>query len=206
LLDVDDVGMGHQTKLRWNDPQVWMRSVSPSHPAIVTAETFQLAQDQLAVAGRGNKPRMPRATPRAYQLRGLLFCGLCDRRIQGNFNPGLPHCRCRFPSEYALANHVIHPRAVYLRENQVIPSLDAWVAKIFTPVNIETTLDQLAGSQPDADSETSADARALADCDRKLVNYRAALEAGTDPHDRHGMDHPGPSRESYRRGAPASTR
>jgi site-specific DNA recombinase len=32
--------------------------------------------------------------------------------MQGNFNHGLPHYRCRFPNEYALANHIEHPRAV----------------------------------------------------------------------------------------------
>jgi hypothetical protein len=106
LLDVDDIALGHETKMRWNDQQAWLRSTAPSHPAIITVETFQLAQDQLAATGRGNKPRMPRATPRAYQLRGLLFCGLCQRRMQGNFNHGLPHYRCRFP---VVAHAIPHP-------------------------------------------------------------------------------------------------
>jgi len=181
LLDVDDVALGHETKMRWNDRQAWLRSTEPSHPAIVTVETFQLAQDQLAAAGHGSKPRMPRATPRAYQLRGLLFCGLCQRRMQGNFNHGVPHYRCRFPNEYALANHLEHPRAVYLRENQIVPSLDRWLATTFTPDRIEDTLDRLADAQPDTDAETSTETRILAECDRKVANYRAALDAGTDP-------------------------
>jgi hypothetical protein len=50
-----------------------------------------------------------------------------------------------------------------------------------TPDRIEDTLDKLADAQPDADAETSAEARILAECDRKLANYRAALDAGTDP-------------------------
>jgi Recombinase len=112
LLDVDDVALGHETKMRWNDRQAWLRSTEPSHPAIVTVEAFQPAQDQLAAAGRRSKPRMPRPTPRPYQLRGLLFCGICQRRMQGNFNHGLLHYRCRFPNEYALANRVEHPRVV----------------------------------------------------------------------------------------------
>jgi DNA invertase Pin-like site-specific DNA recombinase len=179
LLDVEDVALGHETRLRWNDQQVWIRSATPSHPAIVTAETFQLARDQLTVAGRGNKPRMPRATPRTYQLRGMLFCGLCDRRMQGNFNHGLPHYRCRFPNEYALANHVEHPRAVYLRENVVVAELDRWLTKTFTSAGIAHMLDHEPGA-PGAD-DGSADAGSVADCDRKLANYRAALDAGADP-------------------------
>ncbi|HZM80897.1 MAG TPA: recombinase family protein [Candidatus Limnocylindrales bacterium] len=179
LLNVDDVALGHETKMRWNDQQAWLRSSQPSHPAIVTVETFQLAQDVLAAAGRGNKPRMPRTTPRTYQLRGLLFCGLCQRRMQGNFNHGLPHYRCRFPTEYALANHVEHPPAVYLRENQVLPTLDRWLATTFTPDQIEDTLDTILNAQPDTDSST--DNQIIAECNRKLATYRATLDAGGDP-------------------------
>jgi DNA invertase Pin-like site-specific DNA recombinase len=181
LLDVDDVALGHETKMRWNDPQAWLRSTALSHPAIVTPETYQLAQDVLAAARRGSKPRMPRATPRAYQLRGLLFCGICQRRMQGNFNHGLPHYRCRFPNEYALGNHVQHPRAVYLRENQVVPALDRWLAKIFQPDQIEDTLTKLVDAQPDNDAENSVEHRIIAECDRKLASYRATLDAGGDP-------------------------
>jgi len=119
--------------------------------------------------------------PRPYQLRSLLFCGLCDRRMQGNWNHGIARYRCRYPNEYALANNVGHPRTVYLREDQIVPSLDRWVSRIFKPENIEQTLDRLAEAQPDPDAENMADRAALAACDKKLVRYRAALEAGTHP-------------------------
>ncbi len=180
LLDVDDVALGHETKMRWNDPNVWLRSTAPSHPAIVTPETYQLAQDVFAAGGRG-KRKMPRTTPRPYQLRGLVYCGLCERRMQGNFNHGLPHYRCRFPNEYALANHVEHPLTVYLRENQVIPSLDRWLAKIFQPGQIEDTITTLTDAQPEDHPENPAELRTIADCDRKLAAYRATLDAGGDP-------------------------
>lgn len=101
--------------------------------------------------------------------------------MQGSINHGLPHYRCRFPNEYALANSVDHPRAIYLRENQVVPSLDDWLARTLTPDHIEDTLTALADSQPDRDADPSADERTVAKCERKIVNYRAALDAGTDP-------------------------
>ncbi|GAB7046633.1 hypothetical protein JCM9534A_17590 [Catenuloplanes indicus JCM 9534] len=116
--------------MRWNDPNVWLRSTTPSHPAIVTPETYQLAQDVFAAGGRG-KRKMPRTTPRPYQLRGLIYCGLCERRMQGNFNHGLPHYRCRFPNEYALANHVEHPLTVYLRENPVAGARPCLKTEVF---------------------------------------------------------------------------
>jgi hypothetical protein len=180
LLDVDDVALGHETRLRWNDREAWIRSTEPSHPAIVTADVFQAAQD--IMAGRSpSKPRMPRSTPRAYQLRGLLYCGLCGRKMQGNWNHDTAHYRCRFPNEYGLANHVEHPRTVYLRERDIVPALDRWLRRIFEPHNLEQTLDQIVAAQPNTDIDAIAVDQAVADCDRKLSRYRAALEAGTDP-------------------------
>jgi hypothetical protein len=76
---------------------------------------------------------------------------------------------------------VQHPRTVYLREDQLIPPLDRWLSSIFTPGNIEQTFDQLVASQPDRETETLVDHAALAECDKKLARYRAALEAGADP-------------------------
>jgi hypothetical protein len=43
------------------------------------------------------------------------------------------------------------------------------------------TLDKIVNAQPDTDAETSTDNRIIAECDRKLSNYRATLDAGGDP-------------------------
>ncbi|MGW4642775.1 hypothetical protein ACWEN6_29950 [Sphaerisporangium sp. NPDC004334] len=51
--------------------------------------------------------------------------------MQGNRNNHQPHYRCRYPAEYALANKVDRPKTVYLREAEVLPSLDAWLATEF---------------------------------------------------------------------------
>jgi len=103
--------------------------------------------------------------------------------MQGNWNHDSAYYRCRFPNEYGLANHIEHPRTVYLREKEVIAALDRWLLKIFEPEQLESTLDHLVAAQtdPDADAEAIATGRQLAGCDRKLAKYRAALEAGTDP-------------------------
>lgn len=68
LLDVDDVALGHETKMRWNDQQVWLRSTTPSHPAILPAETFQLAQN----APPPLDPPTSRACPAGVGVHGLL--------------------------------------------------------------------------------------------------------------------------------------
>jgi hypothetical protein len=74
---------------------------------------------------------MPHPTRRGYALRGVLFCGYCDRRMQGNWNNQQAYYRCRYPSEYAMTNNVGHPKTVYLREAEVLPDLDAWLATQF---------------------------------------------------------------------------
>ena len=123
--------------------------------------------------------RLERRVPRAR-----LFCGLCGRKMQGQLNHGRPHYRCRYPSEYALANEVDHPRTVYLREDVVLPPLDQWLAGIFDPDRIDATCEQLAAAASGDEAgaaELEASRRRLVDCDGRLAKYRAALESGADP-------------------------
>lgn len=78
-----------------------------------------------------------------------------------------------------------HPRNVYLRERDLVPPLDDWIAAEFAPGKLEGTLDALAGAQQEQQtSHTREIARlheSIAECDRKLAQHRAALEAGADP-------------------------
>jgi site-specific DNA recombinase len=119
-------------------------------------------------------------------------CGLCQRRMQGNWNNGQPYYRCRYPCEYALANRVEHPKTVYVRQAEVVPPLDRWLASVFDPQHLEETCETLAEAQAAILAEAQAATlagetrlaaawRTLAECDEKLGRYRAALEAGTDP-------------------------
>jgi site-specific DNA recombinase len=112
LLDVHDVALGHTTKMRWNEAGKWIYSEEVVHPPIIDAETFQRAQDVLAARGRGPCQHKPHDRRRAYAFVGALFCGVCERRMQGHWINEAPYYRCRFPSEYALANKVRHPRNV----------------------------------------------------------------------------------------------
>ncbi len=79
-----------------------------------------------------------------------------------------------------------HPHSVYVREEQIVPRLDAWLARAFAPDRLADTVHTLADAQVDEHDESNAariaDAkRIMSDCDRRLARYRAALEAGTDP-------------------------
>ena len=111
-------------------------------------------------------------------------CAACGRRMQGQWNHDVAHYRCRFPSEYGLANQVDHPKTAYIRESAIMPKLDEWLAGLFTPTNLDETVAAMnAAGDVDAASEARAKAarRKLADCDDRLAKYRAALEGGADP-------------------------
>jgi len=69
--------------------------------------------------------------------------------MQGSWNNGKPHYRCVYPEEYALANHVHHPRSVYVREELIVPHLDRWLARAFTPSRLPVTIAALTAAQDD---------------------------------------------------------
>jgi site-specific DNA recombinase len=179
LIDVDDVGLGHTTKLRWNDTGKWLWSEKIVQPPIVEGEAFR--QVQAMVAGRAHTPtaHKPHRAQHPYALRGCVWCGLCGRRMQSHWVHDAPYYRCRFAAEYALANHVAHPLSVNLREDAVIGRIDRWLTREFAPHRLLGTISDLAAVQF-AESATGADdhgesALKIAECDRKLTQYRAAL-------------------------------
>lgn len=147
---------------------------------------FQAAQAQQErrrnIAG---VERMVGPTKRSYALRGLLRCGQCDRKMQGNYNNGLPNYRCRYPAEYAQSASLPHPLTVYVREGALLPALDAWIARTFAPGQLKCTLQALHQAQsvttPAPDPALEVARRTLADCDRRIDRYRAAIDAGTNP-------------------------
>ncbi len=185
LVDVDDVALGHVSKMRWNDEGEWIYSDALTHAPFVGDELFGRART-IAAVGRGRHvERKRRPSPRPFALRGLISCAICGRLMQGRYNHGLAHYRCRYPSEYAVVNEVDHPRNVYLREDAVVGPLDGWLAQVFDPDNIDETLDTLHAARESGDDAEMAKAGAarkrLADCDRRLTRYRAALDSGADP-------------------------
>lgn len=101
--------------------------------------------------------------------------------MQGNWNHDKAHYRCRYPSEYAIANKIEHSPTVYFREDQIVGPLDHWLAQIFAPERIERSLATLAEAQPPHSPEVETTRRLLTEQNRRLAIYRQALEAGTDP-------------------------
>jgi site-specific DNA recombinase len=92
--------------------------------------------------------------------------------------------RCRYPSEYSLANDIDHPASVLVREDRIVEALDGWLLQLFEPDRIDETISELIAAAGPSDGTLAAiDAarRQIANCDKRLATYRAALEHGTDP-------------------------
>jgi hypothetical protein len=185
LIDVEDVALGHTTKLRWNQADKWLWSDKIVQPPIIDRDVF--GQVQVMIAGRAHAPaeHKPHRSRHPYALRGCVWCAVCERRMQSHWAHDVPYYRCRFPAEYALANRVQHPVNVYLREDQLIGDVNRWLAREFAPHRLHKTIAALAAVQlaepaarPDDREEI---ALKVAECDKKLVQYRAALDAGANP-------------------------
>jgi len=181
LIDVEDVALGHTTKLRWNDQDKWVWSDKVVHPPIIDRGDWE--QVQVLLHGRASDParHKPHRSQHPYALRGCVWCGLCGRRMQGHWVNHAPYYRCRFPADYALANRVEHPLSVNLREDAIIGRIDHWLAKELAPHRIGETIRDLVDSQETAKApvvDTEEAKRKIADCDRKLAQYRAALDEG----------------------------
>ena len=180
-----DVALGHVSKMRWNDEDAWIVSEALTHEPLVPDEQFRAVRTLAAAGRRRPVVRKPRPTSQPFALHGLVVCALCQRKMQGSANHGRAHYRCRYPSEYAMANELDHPRNVYVREDQILGPLDGWLAQVFDPGQLDTTLDALEAAASSTDDAGQARAQAarrrVAECDTRLARYRAALEAGTDP-------------------------
>ena len=180
LLDVEDVALGHESKMRWNDREDWVWSDRQMHPAIVSTETFGAVRDIFD----GNKRRAVRKerTRHPYLLSGLMRCAECGRRMQATWNHGVAYYRCKYPAEYAIAEDQ-HAKTIYVREANLVPGLDRWIATLFDDDHLDATcvaVARMSDVAPD-DHERQATLRAeIAVCDTKLGKYRALLEKDGD--------------------------
>jgi hypothetical protein len=102
--------------------------------------------------------------------------------MQGSWNNDQIYYRCTFPAQYATTNRLPHPRAVYLREADLMPPLDEWFAGVFRPDRLPATIAQLTASQAgEPVPEIGKLHEQITETDRQLASYRAALDAGGDP-------------------------
>ncbi|HEX7133310.1 MAG TPA: zinc ribbon domain-containing protein [Iamia sp.] len=179
FLDVDDVAAGYVTRQRWADGSTWVRGPVDAHPALVDQDLWDTVAARIAEQSSRARPstRSPRTTSVPYVLRGLLHCGLCDRKMVGTTAHQTIRYRCLASQTRALPAYLAdHPKSLYVREDQVVAALDRWLPSLADP-------DFLAASQ---DTGTDDDQRAslqrrIDDIDQATRNLLRAIEQGTDP-------------------------
>ncbi|MGW7369728.1 recombinase family protein [Streptomyces sp. NPDC054841] len=191
LYDVDDVTLGHRTRMTHNPSDQWVWSNEPAHEAIVTTKLFEAVQTTRSQRARAHqrqeRPGRERGQ-RAYPLRGRVRCALCGRKMQPATIRNSVYYRCEFKDQEATLHPGLdHPRTVNLREDVVCQALDSWIARAFTPDRLTTTITALshasiAASTAEMHTPEQAQARqANKESERRLTRYQAALEAGADP-------------------------
>jgi site-specific DNA recombinase len=103
--------------------------------------------------------------------------------MQASWNHGHAYYRCKFPTEYAVAEGQ-HGKPAYGCENAIVPGLDQWIGSLFADEHLDKTCDALAAVsdlEPEGDEGRQLDLRRrLRDCDSKLARYRALLEQDGD--------------------------
>jgi hypothetical protein len=189
LLDPDHPALGHITRQRWQDRGEWVTSAEVTHEALADEVTWHRVQQMIASStqrhGTTAKVRAasPRSTPGRYPLVGLIVCGHCAHKMQAHTARGLQFYRCRLDAGYPVGP-AGHPPNLYVREDRLLPHLDAWLSDLFSPKRMI----EVARSVVEADARSHREepavthARAtVVECQRKLDRHLAALEAGMDP-------------------------
>lgn len=183
LYDRDDPSAGYVNKLVPADEATWVL-VDGTIPPLVTPEAWEASQVPKMAPRRGGRRT---DTPSRYALRGLLFCHVCGRIMQGNTlsrasERAVHHYRCVYRSQYP--GDIDHPRSLAVAEARILPALDAWLGQLFDPRHIEDTIEAVLA----ADRGTEIVGPAIAQAERDAADARARLErqakaisAGIDP-------------------------
>jgi hypothetical protein len=109
-----------------------------------------------------------------YPLAGLVVCDCCEEKLQGNLLRGHSFYRCRVSSDYPVAVND-HPRTLAVREDRLLPHVDAWLCDLFSADRIEATAAQIVQEDALGHREDPAITRAratLSECERKLSKHR----------------------------------
>ncbi|NOY56438.1 MAG: recombinase family protein [Actinobacteria bacterium] len=175
LVDVHDVGLGHETRMRRNDPTEWIWSKELSHEPLITCEQWDEVQERFRKSRRAST-RKPKPG-RRYLLAGRIRCGQCGRRMEGAWNHDRPYYRCQVHRDDK-AHRNGHSATIYVREEALLPGLDEWLGELFDAHHLDDTCQTLAeAAQPDPDDQARHDKirKRIAKLDRELDGYRSIV-------------------------------
>ncbi|NOY54364.1 MAG: recombinase family protein [Actinobacteria bacterium] len=175
LINVHDVGLGHETRMRRNDPTEWIWSNEPPHEPLITRQQYDEVQERFR-KNRRTSTRQPK-TGRRYLLAGRIRCGQCGRRMEGAWNHDRPYYRCQVHRNDKVDRNG-HAATIYVREEALLPGLDEWLGELFDTGHLDDTCRALAeAAQPDPDDEARHDKirKRITKLDRELDGYRSIV-------------------------------
>ncbi|BBY35324.1 serine recombinase [Mycolicibacter minnesotensis] len=176
LVNPDDVAAGYETRMRWRDQANWVVPDRRTHEALISDELAQAVRLRTQTR-RGPGLVCSRESTVPYALRGILFCAVCGRRMQGAARGGKQATRILYRCELGKSRSVPvdltdHPRTVYLREDAVTPRLDEWIASLADPEDLAR------GQEVDPEADNVALLRQLSEANSKVAALVAAVESG----------------------------
>jgi Recombinase/Recombinase zinc beta ribbon domain len=179
LYDLDDVAAGYITRQRWANPQQWVYGPDDAHPSLIDQQLWDAVRARIAVCSQQGQrgTRSPKATTTSYMLRGLVHCGICERKMQGNKAHGTLRYRCITTQTRSLPAYLSdHPKAVYVRKDAIVNALDAWLPTLADPVWLAST----QAPEPSIEKRHASLRARLPEIDKATTNLVRAIEAGTD--------------------------
>ena len=184
LIDPLQPALGHAGRMKWQDDTDWVVSDVETHPALVDEETWTRAQALMSERAREQNGGGARSNAGRYALVGLISCEHCGRRMQGSHTRGKALYRCRLTAgDYGRAP-LGHPPTLTVREDRILPVLDAWLVDLFAPAGMSKLATDIVAADAASNSAAPAAAaarRTIADTRRKIERHMEALEAGVDP-------------------------
>jgi DNA invertase Pin-like site-specific DNA recombinase len=189
LLDPDSPALGHVTRQMWRERSEWVTATVQTYDAIVDETTWHQVAGLVAANARSKavtpathrvRSGVRRAEPSRYPLAGLVVCDCCGKKLQGNVVRGHAFYRCKVSADYPVLVHD-HPRSLAVREDCLLPHVDAWLCELFAPERLGETASEVVHADAQGHREDPAVTRArktLTECERKLSKHLDGLEAG----------------------------
>ncbi len=189
LIDPDRPALGHVTRQHCQDRADWVTSSVRTYEALMDEAAWHRGQAITAAKTR-TKAVTParhrthngtrRSEPSRYPLAGLVVCDCCGKKFQGNMARGHAFYRCKASPDYP-GRLSDHPAGLAVREDRLLPHIDAWLATTFAPDRIAETARLIVQADVAGHREDPAVTRAranLVECEHKSAKYLDGLEAG----------------------------
>src|SRR5207302_9528727 len=108
------------------------------HPSYANAFFASLRTHACGGRGRGRRRGRPGPTSSGAGSAAGSVAGICRARTRTYLLP------LQVASEYAVAAKLDHPRSVNLREDDLLPRIDAWLTEAFGEDHIDETCEAMA--------------------------------------------------------------